>query len=625
MNAFFTKLIYCFLLLPLYIQAVAQTKFFASVSPQQACKDEYITLTLTVANGNNVQNITPPALADFDVVSGPNTSSEQNSINGVTTQSVSLSYVLLAKKPGSYKIDAATALVNGRTFKSNNVNIVVSKKSNGGRQQNNSSVNPIQSLLSGIDPFAAPQRDVEFKDYILRPGESIQDKVSKNMQLRLQTNKTSCYVGEPLLATYKLFSRLRSESSLSKNPSFNGFSVVEMVQQNDPSQVSTEQLNGKSYNVYTIRKAQLYPLQAGETELESASLDNRITFIKYSGNNGNNYNIDADAMINETVTLTSKPITINVKPLPEVGKPDGFKGAVGNFSIEASLEKNSFSADESGKLFITITGSGNMQLMTLPDITWPTNFEVFETRVTDNTDNKTVPISGSKSFEIPFTINKEGAYKIPVINFSFFNPATASYKTISTNAIAFSVIKGTGKQNAVIDTLAMDKKKSLPFLDAMFEKRWLIILLIVLCIVGAVAFGMIRKKKISRVILKSQTAVAAKEDKTNPISFIDENPLTKTEDCLFKNECNAFYIILNEEMKCFLGKKFNLPVESINSKTLSVVMDTSGIDNNTILQTQKLIQDVEWQLYTPFERNEAITEMYTRAQNIIQALDNKNV
>ena len=621
MNALFTKLSYCLFFLLASFELAAQTKFIASVNPAQAGRDEYITLTLTVANGNNVENITPPALPNFTIVSGPNTTTEQNSINGVVSQSISLSYVLLAKKPGSYTIDAATALINGRTFKSNNVNVVVSKKATGNGQQNNNANAPMQSLLSGIDPFNEPQRDVQFSDYILRKGDDIQEKVSKNMLLKLQCNKTSCYVGEPLLATYKLYSRLRSESSLSKNPSFNGFSVVEMMQQNDPTVVSTEQLNGRSYNVYTIRKAQLYPLQAGATELESASLDNRITFIKYSGNRGNNYYIDPNAMVTETVTLSSKPVTINVKPLPEIGKPEDFKGAVGNFTIESSLQKNNFTTDETGKLFITITGSGNMQLLTLPDIAWPSNFEVFDTKHTDNTDNKSIPISGSKSFEIPFSVGKEGTYQIPLINFSFFDPASGTYKKLTTGNIQFSVTKGTGNGELANEKVAVDNKKELPFLDEVFEKRWLIILIIVGVIIAGLIFGMTKEKKEKEKIVNNKQVDEKVEHTIEPNIFTQENPLTKTEDCLFKNECESFYAIINDEMKSYLSKRFNLPVENINSKTLNAVMDKAAIDNETILQTNSLIQDIEWQLYTPFERNEAINEMYARAQKILQVLN----
>ena len=624
MNAYFTKLFYCFLFVSTSLNAVAQTKFSATVTPAQAAKDEYITLTFTIANGSNVQNITPPTLSSFELISGPNTTSEQNSINGVVSQSISVSYILLAKKPGSYKIDGATALINGRTFKSNNVNVFVSKKANGNGQQSSNVNAPMQSLLSGMDPFNEPERNIQFSDYILRKGESIPEKVSKNMQLKLQCNKTSCYVGEPLLATYKLYSRLRSESSLSKNPSFNGFSVVEMMQQNDPNSVSTEQLNGKSYNVYTIRKAQLYPLQAGETELEAASLDNRITFIKYTGNNGNSYNIDPDAMVTQTVTLSSKPINIHVKPLPELSKPEGFKGAVGNFTIESSLQKNNFSTDETGKLIVTITGSGNMQLLTLPDITWPSNFEVFDTKLTDNTDNKTVPISGSKSFEIPFSVGNVGTYQIPLISFSFFDPISGTYKKLTTGNIQFSVTKGTGKSNFTKENIQKEKKKDLPFLDSVFEKRWLIILLIIGVIIAGLIFGMTKEKKEKKLVLKNKIITVVEENKTELKTFIPGNPLTKTEDCLFKNECESFYTIINEEMKSYLSKRFNLHIENINSKTLSAVMDKAGIDNDTILQTNTLIQDIEWQLYTPFERNEAINEMYARAQNIVQGLNAEN-
>ena len=127
MNLFFTKIFYCLFFICLGSTVAAQTKFTATVSPNSAGKDEYITLSLTVTNGNNVQKITPPSLNDFNVISGPNTTTEQNTINGETSQYISLSYVLLAKKLGTIKIPAATALIAGRTYKSNAISIVITK------------------------------------------------------------------------------------------------------------------------------------------------------------------------------------------------------------------------------------------------------------------------------------------------------------------------------------------------------------------------------------------------------------------------------------------------------------------------------------------------------------------
>ncbi len=621
MNLFFTRIFYCLLFICIGFKVAAQTKFTAAASPTIARKDEYITLSLIVANGTNVQKITPPLLNDFNVVSGPNTTTEQNTINGETSQYISLSYVLLAKKMGSLKIPSATALIDGHTFKSNAINIVISKNKSAGTSQNNSSAS-IQSMLSGFDPFYEPQAQTTFSDYILRKGENIQKKVNDNMQLRLQTSKSSCYVGEALLATYKLYTRLKSESNLSKNPSFNGFSVIEMLPPNDASGFITEKLNGKSYNVYSIRKAQLYPLQPGAIEVESATLDNKISFVKYSGLNGNNYNIDPNSLITETVALSTKPTIINVKPLPEAGKPDGFKGAVGNFTMEAVLQKNNFATDETGKLFVTITGSGNMHLLTLPEIVWPVEFEVFDAKITDNTDNKTVPLSGSKTFEIPFSVVKKGSYKIPDISFSYFDPATKSYKNTTSQNISFTVIKS----NKLIDIAANKtmnlKNENASFIGKIIASRWLIILFLAGIIIASLIFWMSRDKKETTIpsVSNNETEVEKSFD-----FHSQHNPLTKTEDCLFKNECNSFYNIINEELKNFLGKRFNISLKDFNNKRLAIVMDKAGISNEITLQTQELVKEIEWQLYTPYEKNDELNKMYNRAQDIVQVLMNKTV
>ncbi len=591
-----------------------------TATPQKAGKDEYITLTLTVANGNNVQKINPPNITDFKVVSGPNTTTEENTINGVTSQYISLSYILLAKNTGTFNIPPATAIVNGQTFKSNAVSISVSKNPTGNSGQATAPASA--SMMPGFDPFNEPQAQVSFSDYILRKGENIAEKVSNNMQLKLQTSKTSCYVGEPLLASYKLYTRLRSESSLSENPSFNGFSVVEMMEPNEGAGFSTEKLNGRSYNVYTIRKVQLYPLQSGQVEVETAKLDNRISFIKYTGNNGNSYNVDPDALITETVTLNCKPVTINVKPLPEAGKPESFSGAVGNFSIDASLQKNTFSTNETGKLYITISGRGNMQLLTQPPITWPKEMEAFDARVTDNTDNKTVPISGSKTFEIPFTVGKTGLYQLPTINFSFFDPTTGTYKTVTAADLSFNVVKGNKEILKLPADTTGDNKNTISLINEIVSYRWLIILFITGIIISILIIWLSKEKKQKKKTLQGQQKSA---DTIKASDFyITQNPLTKTEDCLFKNECFSFYNIINEEMKNFLAKRFDLAAEEVNQKNLAIVMDRGGIANTHILQVQQLIKDIEWQLYTPFERNEALNEMYVRAQNVIHILGEKN-
>jgi BatD DUF11 like domain len=606
MKLFFTKLFFCSSFIFVCSISIAQTKFYANASPAKAGIDEYITYTLTIDNGTSVEQVNHPEFTDFITVSGPNQFSSQTNRNGVVTQSISLSYILQPKKSGNFQIAGSTATIEGKTYKSNTVNIFVSNKK--ATNKNTSPAN--QSPFAAFDLFDEPKPQKRFEDYILKNGETVKDNVSRNMQLRLQTDKTSCYVGEPILASYKLFTRLQSESNVSKNPSFNGFSVVDMLQQIDQNPYNHETLNGREYNVYTIRKAQLYPLQAGAIELEPATLDNKITFVK--NENGNN------SMFEENVSLSSKPLTIQVKPLPEAGKPENFKDAVGNFNIESAVEKNNFSTDETGKLLITISGKGNMQLLTVPEIDWPAGFEVYETKITDNINNVTIPISGSKTFEIPFTVADTGSHNIPAIKLSYFDPAVGTYKMVSTKSILLTISKGTG--NPIKSSVVVPKKtKPVSLLNKIFANRWLVIFLIASIIILCFIFWVIKdKKKEDKILLKE-----IKEEPKNDIpDYISPNTnyLEKTENCLVKVDCVDFYSLLSMELKQFLAKKFSTEKENINSKALLTIMDNKNIDNTISVQTQQLFEEIEWQLYTPFERSEKLQDMYVRAQTLIQIL-----
>ncbi len=608
MRLLFTKRFYCCLLVFASFSANAQTKFTAAISPSVAGKDEYISLKLTVANSDDIQNIQPPDLSNFNIVSGPNRETEMSSMNGVSKQSISVSFVLLPKKTGTINLGTSSAIIEGKTYKSNSLTVIVTNKRSSGNHSNNNLSSMMQMPLSGFDDIDQPQPKEQYDDYILRKGETVPAKVAKSMQLRLQTDKTSCYIGEAVLATYKLYTRLKSESSLSKNPSFNGFSVIDMTE-NDLNNYRTESLNGRGYNVYTIRKAQLYPLQAGPIALETATLDNKIDFLKAGDNGG--------SVVSENVSLSSKPVTINVKPLPEEGKPANFNGAVGNFNIETKLEKNSFSTDEAGKLRITITGKGNMQLLTSPVVDWPADFETFDAKFTDNTDNTTVPLSGSKTFEIPFSVEKAGEYSIPAVSFSFFDPAAERYITLNAPAISFHVSAGGGKRPA--PPIIKEAKQPVSFIAGIFRGTWLMIIFAVSLLIGGIIFWMSRKKKEAVAVEKNEPQENAPEEIFSSL-LPDHNPLVQTEDCLHREECVEFYSLLNGEMKEFLAKKFSLMKDTFTVKMLASAMDRAGVENTIALQTQKLMQDIEWQLYTPFERDKKLHEMYASAQTIIQSL-----
>ncbi|MEO6537443.1 MAG: BatD family protein [Ferruginibacter sp.] len=604
--------------------AEAQVKFSATISPAQINKDEYATLRLVVENAADIKQISPPSLKGFVIISGPNQESGMSSVNGKVDQYIALSYVVQPRKPGKINIDGASAVIGDKSYKSNPLSIVVQNKTSGNSSSRNQAANPFGNI--GLFDEARPSPD--FSDYILHKGEDVASKVAHNMMLRLQTDKTSCYVGEPVVASYKLYTRLKSESKLTKNPSFNGFSVIDL-QRPDVSSYARESLNGREYNVYTIRKAQLYPLQAGPVELETAVLDNKVDFVKAGSQNLGNidgmldgFGMNPDDLISQSVSLSSKPLVITVKPLPEAGKPSSFTGAVGEFKIEAALAKGNFSSDETGVLAVKISGHGNLQLVTAPEINWPAAVEAFEPKLFDNLVNTTVPVSGNKIFQFSFAVQKEGKYTIPALLFSYFDCKSNSYKTISTQPIPFKVTKATGISATALKSQNINKK-NYSFVDYIIAKRWYIFFLTALAF-GVIIF-MLKKKQPGNASLETAYDNNISDAKMETVIATSarnqQNPLEQAESCLYREDCREFYILLDKEIKTYLSQKFSLNPAEINAKKIILVMDRLNLDNEIVLQLQQLLQDIEWQVYTPFEHSEKRNEMYSRSQNIIQLIN----
>jgi hypothetical protein len=448
---FLTAFFSCIVLL-----SAAQVKFSASSNDKVIGKNDYLQVQFTVENAANVESINPPQFKNFTVVSGPNQQSSMSIVNNKMSQSVSVGFVLQPLSTGNFTIGSATAKADGKEYHSNPLSVQVTNSSSSHRSQGSSSLSPFGNLT--LD-FPSEPESHQFDDYILQKGENVAAKIKKNLFIKIDVSKKSCYVGEPIIATYKLYTRLKSESNVLKAPSFNGFSVSELEMPDNYS-LRTEKYNGREYNVYTLRKVQLYPLQSGKLSLEPVEVKNTITFLKseYAGKRRGDIfydmlrefaeeNAPGNATEQQTATVTCDTLNVNVKPLPETGKPVSFKGAVGNFKISALLEKNNIVTDDAGSLKVVISGAGNIQLVNAPDVAWPKGIEGFESKASENLDKFSVPIKGDKVFIYPFTVSNPGDYTIPAINFSYFDINSQSYKTVATQANSCSCKKRNRKSS----------------------------------------------------------------------------------------------------------------------------------------------------------------------------------
>ena len=278
---------------------------------------------------------------------------------------------------------------------------------------------------------------------VLHENEDPDEFIHKNIFIKVWASKTTAYAGEPILVTYKLYTSLNSQARVSRQPAFNGCSVMELSAENEPHEAT---VNGKLFHVFVIRRVQVTPLEEGTLQLGQTFVDNVVQLMNAEGNNIQNFSF----------TLSNEPLNIEVKPLPSTGKPPNFSGLVGEYFITASIDNNKIPAGEDATLRITIKGSGNIAGLHVPIVHWPLGTEHFEGSDTQRIDLDNFPVTGYKIFEIPFIGDKEGNIVFEPISFSYFDPSLQLYKTISTGSIPVLVTKPVSRKELMKDIVTED-------------------------------------------------------------------------------------------------------------------------------------------------------------------------
>lgn len=588
--------------------SIAQAKFSSKIYPSEIKVNELSTLKFIIENFSESKNLILPNLNGLEILSGPSYDRDPVTVNGKRKNYVSISFILKANKPGVYKLLNASCEVDGKRINANPTTLIVKKSKN-------------EPQLNFDQQYSNSKPDV-LEDQYIKSGENVESKIREGMHLRLSLSKNSCYVGEPVVATYKLYSRLNSDCRLVQNPSFNGFSVIDL-QAPDVTEKYFEEYKGQKYAVYVIRKSQLYPLIDGKIEVEPASIEGDVDLIKTpSKSASHSSDIFEDIFFRETVTgkisLKTDSSFIIVKALPS-GKPEGFSGAVGKFIIQSKLAENVFNANKGGKLILSIEGYGNFPMINSPIINWPKGFEVFEPVTLENLDKTSVPVSGKKDFECEFNTNFAGDYTIPPINFSYFDPELNSYKTVSTAAISFKVLppkSNFGNSENLADVTSNDSQIGI---NSFYKSK------IFMASSGAVFIGLVffllfkNKRKLEPVA--NLTDLQNDEHWSKIIDSRNSNPLIESEKCIKLDDCSKFYFLLNNEFKTFLSSKFGVEPNQISTSFVKDCMDKNNICNSTMLSVEQLLHEIEWRSYTPFVKDDQMELILLRTQEMIQMIN----
>jgi hypothetical protein len=550
-----------------------------------------------VEGASNISQFRVPRFRDFEVAEVFDYNSTHFG-RGLDTYSKII--VLLSTRKGKFIIPGATAIINGKPMHSNSVKVAVK---------------PGVPGMNNIDP---DDIDTE-EESVLHPGDDIKDKIEKNLFLRVETSKTSCYVGEPLMVVYKAYSRLNANSQVVKRPSLTGFSVMEMVDAYD-SRPDIEKLNGRSYYTNLVRKVQLFPLQEGTYTLDPAEIESVIHFIKTdepaAGKKGGSaFNRNATPMypsaINHRTILRTEPKVITVKPLPVANQPADFSGAVGQFTVMVNVPTAPIRQGDLVKIQVTISGSGNLSLLTPPAIKWPKGVDTAEPAVKENVNKYVFPLSGSKSFEYSFAAPDTGDYIIPAVHMPYYDPAEKKYKTASSDSITLHVLPGLQKSDT--GQLVMNNQASA------IKPQYFWFAGIVLAIIAAIAYQVISLQKAKKkAIIKAAAAVPVQEPPS--IENVISELLAGAKRALQNHQQQAFYHEVQDALWKVVANNWKVLPSRMNRYHITQLLTEKNVPVETIRNFSAILDECEWALYTPGQSVSSMESLMGKTEGVLKEL-----
>jgi len=382
----------------------AQVTFMAKASSKKLGLNERVRIDFVMnADGDDFN---PPSFDGFRIVGGPNQSISNSYINRKRTYSKTYSYFLSPLKQGNVRVGPASIKVSGQTYKTNPIRLLVTPAvrtpSNG----------------EGINP------EIVAED---------------NVHLVAEVSNATPYLNERITIVYKLYVS-NDVSITSQWREINSPRYADFWSKTIDSQklnVFEGKYQGEDYRYVVLKTTVLYPQKTGALDIEPLTLD---VPIDVPGKKRNIFGRTISARVNKTISAGGRSIT--VKPLPIDGKPDTFTGAVGDFKFNLQTNKNSLDANQAFELTATVSGSGNLNTLTLPSLKVPSTLEVYEPERSENLQTIASGIRGSISETYTVIPQYKGSYPIRPITFSYFNPATERYQSIASSDIIITVANG---------------------------------------------------------------------------------------------------------------------------------------------------------------------------------------
>ena len=564
---------------------IQEIKFEAKLSKKSLGINERLRVDFVMNKDGD--NFNPPNFENFTVVGGPNHSISNSWINGKRTYSKTYSYFLAPKKRGTFSIGQATTEINGNVYKTVPVKVEVTAA-------------------------VTKPRDPNDPDYI----------VSQNIHLVAEVSKTNPFLNEAIYVVYKLYVSPNLGVSNWReidNPRYNDFWSQNIDMKGIKVQNGT--YKGEDYRFVVLRKTVLYPQKTGKLDIEPLVMD--IT-VEVPSNRRDIFGGRIMRKVNKTVAAGNR--TIRVKPLPEAKRPADFNGAVGEFSFDVSTTKNKLKAGEALVAQVEVSGKGNLKLFKLPKLNLPSSLEVYEPEHNERVQTNLGGMQGKISDSYTIVPSYQGRYPVPSISFSYFNPKTERYETISSNELVINVDEGPLNNSA--NTEASNPKKQIITASNLFatfktntelhstersiffksKLFWTSLLAPLLAIPLAIAFRR-RQEARENDIIGNRKRLADR---------LARKFLSEARQAI--GDKDEFYEALHRALHNYLKAKINLETSEFSKEKIDELLSSRKVDDETVAGFLQLLQSCEIARFTPSTRA-AMQEDYDKASRVISNID----
>lgn len=599
-------------IIALTLPAVADEVSFVISAPDAVEAGQYFRVSYTVNRGN----VKEPRVSftDFEVLSGPNrsTSVRHSNYNGVTEtiHTVTFNYTLMASKEGSFTLPSATIEVDGKQYKSNNATIKVlpaDKVSGANGSRGGSSGRSGGSQRSSSTNIS-----------------------NDELFMRAILGKTTVYEQEAVLLTFKVYSAVNLRS-VSPGTIDIKDCLVQEVELPQNKSGNMEHYNGRNYIVYTWRQFVLFPQKSGELEIPSIKFDAVAAVETDMGatdpfdfffNGGPRY-------LEVKKELNSPKLKLNVESLP-AGRPEGFSGGVGQFSVSTTLSTAELKANEAVTLRMVISGVGNMKLIKTPEVNFPESFEVYDPKIDNRFKLTNAGFQGNKVIEYLAIPRHAGEYTIPSVQFSYFNTDKKQYETITTDSYTLNVAKGEGSSTEAVASFVGKEELKLLGQDIRYIKSanvkpskpneyffaswsyWLCYIIPLLIFIAYILLHYKQMKEnadISRMRTKKANSTAVKR-------------LKVAKKLLKENNKAEFYDEILKALWGYVSDKLNIPVSRLTKDNVAAELSTKNVGNETITELQNVLGECEFARYAPGDAAAAMDNIYKKAMDIIDKMEN---